>query len=89
MGTSWNTKPNRWSVLRREKEGRVRHCRLVAGPIKEAAMWIADYSRFWEERLDALETQLWEIQHAVNALEPSPRPLDIDDWEDRDVDAPI
>ncbi|MDP3938434.1 MAG: metalloregulator ArsR/SmtB family transcription factor [Deltaproteobacteria bacterium] len=42
-------------LLRSEKKGRVRQCLPVAGPMREAAMWIADYSRFWEDQLDALE----------------------------------
>ena len=37
-----------------EKRGRSRHCRLRPEPMKQAADWIADYQRFWNERLDAL-----------------------------------
>jgi DNA-binding transcriptional ArsR family regulator len=41
-------------LLTREKEGRVRHCHLVAEPMKEALEWIAHYGRFWEDRFDSL-----------------------------------
>ena len=36
-------------LLSQEKDGRVRRCRMEAGPMKEAADWIGRYRRFWEE----------------------------------------
>ena len=39
-------------LLTQEKDGRVRRCRLDAGPMKEAADWITRYQRFWAEQLD-------------------------------------
>jgi DNA-binding transcriptional ArsR family regulator len=47
-------------LLIREKEGRVRHCRLVAAPMQEALEWIARYGRFWEEQFDSLAEFLSE-----------------------------
>ena len=47
-------------LLTREKDGRVRRCRLAAEPMEEAAKWIALYRRFWEERFDALAEYLDE-----------------------------
>jgi DNA-binding transcriptional ArsR family regulator len=44
----------RAGLIVREKKGRVHHCRLDAGPMKEAAEWIARYRGFWEQRLNAL-----------------------------------
>ena len=44
----------------REKEGRVRHCRLVAEPMQDALEWIARYGRFWEEQFDSLAQYLSE-----------------------------
>ncbi|MEM8782250.1 MAG: metalloregulator ArsR/SmtB family transcription factor [Planctomycetota bacterium] len=41
-------------LLRQEKDGRVRRCHLEAEPLKEAAVWIAYYRKFWGDRLDAL-----------------------------------
>ncbi len=41
-------------LLIREKDGRNRRCRLVAGPIRDAAQWISRYRAFWEGQLDAL-----------------------------------
>ena len=36
-------------------------CRLVAGPMKEAADWITRYQRFWEWQFDALERHLAQL----------------------------
>ncbi len=43
----------------RRKEGRTQVCRLEPERIEEAYRWLARYQRFWEERLDALEAELW------------------------------
>ena len=45
-------------LLARRREGRVHHCRLVPGPMRTAADWIAHYEQFWEGRLDALQKYL-------------------------------
>ena len=49
-------------LLTQEKDGRVRRCRLEAGPMKEAADWVARYQRFWEQRLDSLAGYLDQVQ---------------------------
>lgn len=48
----------RAGLVAQEKDGRVRRCQLVAEPMQEAAAWIAQYRRFWEERFDALAVYL-------------------------------
>ncbi len=45
-------------LLLREINGRVHRCRLAAGPMKNAAAWIAQYRAFWESQFDALEKYL-------------------------------
>jgi len=47
-------------LLARAKDGRVRRCGLVAGPMKVAADWIARYQRFWGGQFEALATYLDE-----------------------------
>jgi DNA-binding transcriptional ArsR family regulator len=42
-------------LLTREKEGRVRHCRLITEPMQDALEWIARYGRFWEAQFDSLD----------------------------------
>ncbi len=45
-------------LLMRAKDGRIRRCSLLAGPMREASDWISDYRRFWEDRFDALADYL-------------------------------
>jgi DNA-binding transcriptional ArsR family regulator len=54
----------RAGLLEHEKEGRVRHCRLVAAPMKTADDWLSSYRRFWDDRLDSLTDHLKSIQEA-------------------------
>lgn len=56
-------------LVTRLKEGRVVRCELAARPMLEAAMWLAHYERFWNERLDLLGRYLYH-QEEVN---PWPR----------------
>jgi DNA-binding transcriptional ArsR family regulator len=51
-------------LIARGREAQWRPCRLEAGPLKEAASWIEEYRRFWEQSLDRLDTYLREIQAA-------------------------
>lgn len=50
-------------LIRREKDGRLRRCRLDAAPLGEAAAWLQSYKVFWETRLGALDQYL-EAQSA-------------------------
>ncbi len=50
----------RAGLIVRSKQGRVSRCRLAAGPLKDAAEWIAFYRQFWERQLDALAQLLAE-----------------------------
>lgn len=43
-----------------EKRGRVRYCRLLPEPMKEASDWLLSYRKFWEGSLDALARHLDE-----------------------------
>jgi DNA-binding transcriptional ArsR family regulator len=49
-------------LLAQEKDGRVRHCHLVAGPLQAADDWISHYRRFWEAQFDALADYLAQTQ---------------------------
>ncbi|MCB1215797.1 MAG: metalloregulator ArsR/SmtB family transcription factor [bacterium] len=42
-------------LVSRDKQGREYHCRLLAGPLREAMEWIAFYRGFWHARIDSLE----------------------------------
>ena len=52
----------RAGLLTQEKDGRVRRCRLDAGPMQEAADWMARYQRFWDNQLDSLASYLDKLQ---------------------------
>src|ERR1700760_1327692 len=43
----------RAGLLDQHKEGRVRHCRLRAAPMRFAEEWLNSYRVFWETRLDS------------------------------------
>jgi DNA-binding transcriptional ArsR family regulator len=44
----------RSGLVRSEKVGRVRTCRLEPGPLRTVEHWIADHRAVWEGRLDLL-----------------------------------
>jgi len=48
----------RAGLVAHAKHGRVRRCRLVARPMRDAARWIERYRRFWEAHFDALAAYL-------------------------------
>ncbi len=45
-------------LLQRHKDGRIRRCQLIAGPLETAADWIKFYRQFWEAQLDSLTDYL-------------------------------
>jgi DNA-binding transcriptional ArsR family regulator len=54
----------RAGLISRGREAQWRPCRLDAGPLKEAASWLEEYRRFWEQSLDRLDKYLREIKAA-------------------------
>ncbi len=44
----------RCGLVRSEKAGRVRTCRLEPGPMRAIEHWIAEHRGIWERRLDLL-----------------------------------
>jgi DNA-binding transcriptional ArsR family regulator len=48
----------RASLVRQERSGRISACSLDAGPLYEAAVWINDYSHYWQAQFDALKNWL-------------------------------
>jgi DNA-binding transcriptional ArsR family regulator len=49
-------------LIRRRRNGRVHRVKLEAKPMKQAAQWIDEYRRFWEESFDRLDEYLRELQ---------------------------
>ncbi len=48
----------RAGLVTQEKDGRVRRCRLQAGPLKPAVDWIEGYRRFWDQQIESLASYL-------------------------------
>src|SRR5262249_38585739 len=52
----------RAGLIARGREGQLRPCRLEAGSLKDAADWLEEYRRFWEQSFDRLDEYLRELQ---------------------------
>lgn len=52
----------RAKLVSRGKSAQWRPCTLRAAPLKDAADWVEQYRRHWEERLDRLDDYLMELQ---------------------------
>ncbi|WP_340646005.1 metalloregulator ArsR/SmtB family transcription factor [Phenylobacterium sp.] len=49
-------------LVSRGRNAQFRPVRLNAEPLAEAARWIGDYRRFWDESLDQLEAYVKDLQ---------------------------
>ena len=52
----------RAGLITRGREAQWRPCRLEAEPLRDVAVWVEEYRRHWEERLDRLDEYLKELQ---------------------------
>lgn len=52
----------RAGLIARRRQAQWRPCRIEAGPLKDAAQWLDDYRRFWDDSLDRLDAYLGELQ---------------------------
>ena len=52
----------RAGLIARGRSAQWRPCRLDAGPMREVAVWLEDYRRFWDERFDRLDDYLSTLQ---------------------------
>ena len=55
----------RAGLVKQGRQAQWRPCRLDAKPLQQAAAWVEQYRRFWEERLDRLDEYLREFQAAA------------------------
>jgi DNA-binding transcriptional ArsR family regulator len=62
------------ALIQRRKQGRTVTCRLSAAPLQDAATWIADYTRFWDERLEDLARYLAPSGPSSSSEVPCPTP---------------
>ena len=52
----------RAGLIVRGREAQWRPCRLQAAPLKDAAGWVEQYRRCWEQKFDRLDDYLHELQ---------------------------
>lgn len=52
----------RAGLVRQERTGRISKCRLDAGPIFRAAVWLNRYSKYWQEQFDLLAATILELE---------------------------
>jgi DNA-binding transcriptional ArsR family regulator len=60
----------RAGLVNQERTGRISRCRLDAGPIFEAAIWLNRYSKYWQEQFDLLAVALEDIAPARKRKSP-------------------
>jgi DNA-binding transcriptional ArsR family regulator len=51
----------RAGLVKQERTGRISRCRLDAGPIFDAALWLNRYSKYWQSQFDTLAAWLDHI----------------------------
>jgi DNA-binding transcriptional ArsR family regulator len=55
-------------LVTQERTGRISRCRLDAGPIYQAAVWINQYSKYWQSQFETLAAWLDQIERRKEAL---------------------
>ncbi|WP_300545233.1 metalloregulator ArsR/SmtB family transcription factor [Maricaulis sp.] len=61
----------RGGLIRSQKEGRVRTCRVEPARLTEAQDWLAEQRALWERRLDRLDDYLKEMAAKENSDDPT------------------
>jgi DNA-binding transcriptional ArsR family regulator len=52
----------RAGLITRTRDAQWRRCALVAGPLRDVAVWVGQYRRLWDERYDTLDDYLRELK---------------------------
>jgi DNA-binding transcriptional ArsR family regulator len=67
----------RAGLVTQERSGRISRCRLDAGPILKASLWVNRYSRYWQSQFDTLAMWLDAMSPPLRSSslgQSSPRP---------------
>src|ERR1700686_2523729 len=64
----------RAGLVTQERTGRISRCRLDAGPIYQAAVWVNRYSKYWQAQFDTLAAWLGELERRKAAAPPPALP---------------
>jgi DNA-binding transcriptional ArsR family regulator len=59
----------RAGLVSRGREAQFRPVRLDPAPLAQAAQWLGDYRRYWEESLDQLADYVRELQRKESGLD--------------------
>jgi DNA-binding transcriptional ArsR family regulator len=62
----------RAGLVSRSRDATRRPVKIEAGPMREAADWLANYRRFWEQSFNRLDALLERLQTPVNRPETLP-----------------
>lgn len=66
-------------LVTQERTGRISRCRLDAGPIYQAAVWINRYSKYWQSQFETLAAWLDHkadpARRTTLRMQPKRRPL--------------
>src|SRR5438876_6574139 len=63
----------RAGLVRQERIGRISRCRLDAGPIFDAALWLNRYSKYWQSQFDTLAMWLDHVSAKGEGADALPR----------------
>src|SRR5690242_12559908 len=63
----------RAGLVKQERTGRISRCRLDAGPIFDAALWLNRYSKYWQAQFDTLAAWLDHIATSEEGADALPR----------------
>jgi DNA-binding transcriptional ArsR family regulator len=61
-------------LVAQERTGRISRCRLDAGPIYTAAVWLNRYSKYWQTQFDTLSRWLEDIERNSRIHKGGKRP---------------
>src|ERR1700724_808153 len=64
----------RAGLVSQERTGRISRCRLDAGSIYQAAVWVNRYSKYWQAQFHTPAVLLDEIEHGKTAASPAAPP---------------
>ena len=56
-------------LIKIQQKGRERYCEVKLEKLNEVSNWVEQYKKLWEEKLDALENYLNELQSKGNKNE--------------------
>jgi DNA-binding transcriptional ArsR family regulator len=51
----------RAGLVQQERSGRISRCSLAVGPLYDAAVWLNQYSKYWQEQFNLLAATLAQI----------------------------